>query len=337
MPPRVSPIILFLVSFLTGMLFIRISHAETKPHIEYFPETLGEWDRVGDVQMIGTNEIFHYMDGAGELYLSYRFDHLEVAEYTADQQDTILAEVYVMASPDDAFGLFSLDWDGEPVLSAFFPVLSTHSLVAPPVRALYGDGLLRMAIGSRYARVMAYRETPESRKAVLALGRAIATGREFPVEPEFLNVLPLKVGFEWSLQNDRLRYFRASLVLDSFYYPGHQNFLNLDHATEAVLAPYEHVTTADASKPVQFLGVKYPTPERAKQAFRRLHETYLSEHQKECERGIITKLSGIYEIEGTWAGYALDNTCLFMVFESPNREAARTFLEQVSCKTAHKG
>lgn len=66
-----------------------------------------------------------YMNGGGELYLAYRFDHLEVYEYTAEQQEDIVAEVYVMHTSADAFGLLSLDWEGEPVTIS-------PSAVSPP-------------------------------------------------------------------------------------------------------------------------------------------------------------------------------------------------------------
>jgi len=55
------------------------------------------------------------MDGAGELYLGYRFDHLESYEYEVQSEKNILVELYFMKTADDAFGLLSLDWGGEPV------------------------------------------------------------------------------------------------------------------------------------------------------------------------------------------------------------------------------
>ena len=91
-----------------------------------------------------SSNIFDYMNGAGELYLAYGFDHLEVYEYTADDQDSILVEVYVMNTSDDAFGLLSLDWGGEPVTLQSTPSFQSNPAVAPPYRALYGMGLLRI-------------------------------------------------------------------------------------------------------------------------------------------------------------------------------------------------
>jgi hypothetical protein len=55
------------------------------------------------------------MNGAGELYLGYRFRHLEVFDYLSTNKDHILLELYYMERPEDAFGLLSLDWGGKPI------------------------------------------------------------------------------------------------------------------------------------------------------------------------------------------------------------------------------
>jgi hypothetical protein len=79
------------------------------------PKTVGVWTRPESPRLINSKNIFEYMNGAGELYLGYRFHHLEVFVYSSDGQDNILVELYFMETSDDAFGLLSLDWGGEPV------------------------------------------------------------------------------------------------------------------------------------------------------------------------------------------------------------------------------
>jgi len=84
------------------------------------------------------------MNGAGELYLGYRFRHLEVFNYTSADQGNILVELYLMESPDDAFGLLSLDWGGEPVSFDDTPAAVSNQSFTALSRALYGCGLLRL-------------------------------------------------------------------------------------------------------------------------------------------------------------------------------------------------
>ena len=94
-----------------------------------------------------------------------------------------------METSDDAFGLLSLDWGGEPVdLYHSSKIKATHS-VAPSNIALYGAGLLRIWSDNLYARVMVFRETPVSKQAVLDLGKAIVANRKRPPEPELLKLL----------------------------------------------------------------------------------------------------------------------------------------------------
>ena len=79
------------------------------------PKTLGDWSRLESPGIIDSSNIFKYMNGAGEIYLGYRFNHLEVFDYTSKNNDNILVELYFMETPADAFGLLSLDWGGEVV------------------------------------------------------------------------------------------------------------------------------------------------------------------------------------------------------------------------------
>ena len=294
------------------------------------PETIGFWTRADSARIIDSGNIFDYMNGAGELYLAYGFDHLEVYEYTSDRHESILVEVYVMHTSNDAFGLLSLDWGGEPVPIRSTPPFQSEPSVSPPARALYGGGLLRIRSGSLYARVMAYRETAESKKAVLSLGRAIAANRKTPAEPELLKILPKTMGPDWKLRQDRIGYFRSHLVLNSLYYLSHQNILRLDHSTEAVTAPYENRSLAGTPKRVQVLFVKYAFPGRAGKALADFHNAYLPEHQKGFDPGVTNKQTNVFKIEDGWLGYALDGAFLAVVFECPNRESAQLIIKHIS-------
>ena len=79
------------------------------------PRSVGAWTQSGGPKFVGPKDIFNYMDGAGELYLGYRFKRLEVQLYSSADQGEILVELYWMECPDDAYGLLSGDWGGEAV------------------------------------------------------------------------------------------------------------------------------------------------------------------------------------------------------------------------------
>ncbi len=80
-----------------------------KPNL---PERIGVWIKPDSPQLHNSENIFDYMNGAGELYIGYRFRHLEVFDYTSANQHKIFVELYYMETSDDAFGLLSLDWGG---------------------------------------------------------------------------------------------------------------------------------------------------------------------------------------------------------------------------------
>ena len=330
---------LSLTAFLLTLFFIfsitdGVS-AGMKEHTVNLPKIIGVWARSDSSQIITSKNIFKYMNGAGELYLGYRFNHMEVYEYTAENQPNILVELYVMETSDDAFGLLSLDWGGEPVTLRNSSETAAINTIAPSSRALYGRGLLRIWSNNLYARIMAYNETPASKKAVLSLGRTIAANCEGPPRPKLLNILSPTIDSDWTLRVDRIAYFRSCLVFNSLYYLSHQNILNLNLTAEAVTAPYENNTNTENQKRVQFLFVKYANAEQARQALNHFHEAYLPERKSDLSSSN-PQTSWFFNIEDGWLGYQLFNECVAFVFECPNEESARIIINQLDVDLLRK-
>jgi hypothetical protein len=305
-----------------------------KPNL---PKTVGIWNKLEPSRIINPENIFKYMNGAGELYLGYRFRHLEVFDYTSADQGNILVELYFMESPDDAFGLLSLDWGGEPVSFDGAPAAISDQYFTAPGRALYGGGLLRLWSDNMYARIMAERETPASKEAVLALGKAIASDNQYPSEPALVKLLPLKIDKVWKLRVDRLSFFRSYLVLNSIYYLSHENIFDLNLSTEAVSAPYEHIAGSGDPQRSQFLLVQYENPERARQALSRFHDAYLPGHQKEKTAETAADSPSIFKLEDGWLAYKLIGKHIAIVFECPDPESARAILQKNESRLLKKG
>jgi hypothetical protein len=293
-----------------------------------FPKTVGVWNRLESPRIINSKNIFKYMNGAGELYLGYRFRRLEVFDYTSADQGNILVELYFMESPDDAFGLLSLDWGGEPVSFDGNPATISNQYFVASTRALYGGGLLRMWSDDIYARIIAERETPASKEAVLALGMTIAAGTQYPPEPALVKLLTFEIDAVWKLRADRLSFFRSHLVLNSIYYLSHENILDLDLSAEAVSAPYEFVPGSGDPKRSQFLLVQYENPERARQALNRFHDAYLPGEKKEITAETAADSPGLFKLEDGWLAYKLIGKHIAIVFESPDPESARAILQK---------
>jgi len=292
------------------------------------PKTVGVWNRPDTPRFINSKNIFKYMNGAGELYLGYRFRHLEVFDYTSANQENILVELYYMETSDDAFGLLSLDWGGEAVSLSDSSANTSNPSPASATGALYGAGLLRIWSDNLYARVMAYNETPASKQAVLALGHAIAANRKNVPRPDLVNLPSPQVGSDWNLRSDRLSFFRSYLVLNSIYYLSEKNILDLDLSTEAIVAPYEIISNSTDRKRCQFLLVKYENHERARKALNHFHDVYLPEYKKEFTADSAAKNPSYFKLEDGWLAYKLTGNYFTVVFECPDRESARQIIHK---------
>ncbi|NLP11193.1 hypothetical protein GX408_12430, partial [bacterium] len=162
---------------------------------------------------------------------------------------------------DDAYGLLSLDPEGERIDWGVAPEKGGPY-------ALYGAGLLRLWAGPVYARVMAFQETETARRAVLELGRVIAAQCGSSAKPpELINaVQPL-------FMNAPLKYFRSHLVLNSIFYLANQNILDLDLSVEGIYA---------GEGRMKLLLLHYPQAGRAAAAAQFFLQSYLPDHPARC-------------------------------------------------------
>jgi len=94
----------------------------------YFPESL-----------------FEYINGAAEIYLSYDFKELIVAEYSdKDSSDSVVAEIYDMGNPKNAFGIYS----AERYPDSDFMDLGTQGYIE--------EGALNFLVGRYYVKLFCY-------------------------------------------------------------------------------------------------------------------------------------------------------------------------------------
>jgi hypothetical protein len=287
------------------------------------PLQVGVWKRSELAQTILPPKIFEYMDGAGELYLAYQLERLEVFEYSSQDQDSILVELYWVKTADDAYGLLSGDWGGEPVGKKAPPSPNTTA-VAPESTALYGAGLLRLRSGNLFARVMAYQETPRSREAVLELGRRIMQGRTAASLPEFVRHVPPMLGESWQAQGERLCFFRSHLVLNSVYFLSTENLLHLGPDVEAVILPYKSAGKNSEAKHPKLMLVSYSGEDAAKAALSSFLAGYLNQTIIAAGQGPVMR--GSQQIEDGWVAYARQDKTLGLVFECPDEMNASRFV-----------
>jgi hypothetical protein len=243
------------------------------------PGEVSGWAKSREDEVFTRDNIFDYMDGAGEIYLAYDFRFVFVREYGKGNAPSMVVEIYQMSSPGDAFGVFTQDTDGDDVKMG--------------QGALYAAGLLRFWKNTIFVRILADRETPEVKRVIMDLGVAIAKAEaEEGEKPDILNLLPPE-----GLGLKTLRYFHTLISLNSHYYLASANILGLSPETSAVLARYEI-----AGEKPRLLLIAYPSPGQAESAYAQFVRTYLKEKPLPEGKTIAAKLENEKYASAFWQG-----------------------------------
>ena len=220
----------------------------------FLPAEIAGWRWDNKVEQHDSRTLYGYMDGAAELYLSYGFRDLTVRRFVKQGLPSITVELYRMASSADAYGVFTFERQDEPA--------------GIGQGSEFGGGMLRFWKGAYFASIYAEGEGAEVESALTGIGRGVADA--IPTtgpEPELIGAVP---GKEFGLVDRSVRFLRSHVLLNQRFFIAHQNILNLDRKTEAVLAQY----LRDRQK-VHLLLVRYLTPEAAGDAYRGFMKAYL--------------------------------------------------------------
>ena len=280
------------------------------------PRTVGAWSATQVPRVITAETIFDYMNGAGEMYLAYRFEKLEVFEYRAEGEGDILVELYWMEHPDDAYGLLSDDLSGE--------AWALGDLTAESQRALYGAGYLRLAWDRLYVRILAYDENAASRATIEELGRACVVPGGRGGRPELVDLVPPKIAagaVDYEVKVDSVRFLRSYLILNVAYYLASDDVLGLGPECEAVFAEYRPAG-GDHTTKVQLLVIRYPDVASRTKGLQAFEAAYLTDppEQRESAGGRQTRL------EAGWVGTGGAARDLVVVFDAPDAAVAEAMV-----------
>ncbi len=281
--------------FIPGLILI-LTLSAFSMNDDFLPSELGPWTLASDTIYTPEN-LYDYIDGGAELYLSYGFRKVLSKRYTADNQPDILVDIFDMNSAKDAFGVF------------MYSAEETSDLVGQGTQSNKGSMLFWM---DRYfVSILAYPETPESKEVVMQIARTIEKkiGRQGEL-PGVLNYLPAG-----GLDRESIRYFHHYAWLNSLYYIATENILLIGDDTEAVLARYPR----EEDNPV-LLVVEYPSGEKAAEAYESFRENYLPELEgKRC-----VKME-----DGTYTGMERMGRVLVIVFNAASGEGAGRLIDGV--------
>jgi hypothetical protein len=265
------------------------------------PDEIQGWSAKNKDIYFSRETIFDYMNGAGEVYLSYDFKKLLVREYIKETAPGIVVEIYHMSSSQDAFGIFTHDTDGE--------------MIQLGQGAIYAMGLLRFWKDKFFVRIQAEKETGLVKSVILQLGELI--NNAIPTEgkrPGLLSCLPGK-----GLLNQETRYFHKELSLRTHYYLADTNILDLGKETEVLLARYQL-----GNNKIRVLLVKYPEKENAQKAAGQFKKIYLEVNFGENEQDFIKEIE-----RGEFISVSQRDRFLILVFEAKQKEICQQLVQNI--------
>jgi hypothetical protein len=238
------------------------------------------------------------MNGGADIYFEYQFEQLAVRQLRLVAA-TVTIEIYKMAGPAQAFGIYSTDRVGEHP-----PAIGRDATQRP--------GFLSFWQGSCYVRIFSDADMAQSK--ILNIGQKIS--QKLPRDgqrPDILVALPPETA-----ESDRVIFFYGTIALNNAYFLSHENVLSLGEGIEAV------TYTIDAQSGAgQVVVVRYPDSERASASFNKLTQSGL---MKNGERQAM-----IYTGQSRrgFAGARQSDRYLVLVMDLVNREAVVNTLNQL--------
>jgi hypothetical protein len=260
------------------------------------------WIKAETSESYDRKNIFDYLDGGAEIYLAYDFQQVIVQKYSPIHQDSlqnksITVEIWQMKSSADAYGVFSLDREGENVSIG--------------QNGVYGDGYLRFWKDVYFVKILQMGDI--SKETVYRLGKEISQKiRKEGRLPQLVQKTPFD-----SLTANSICFFHQKIILNDQYHISGEDRLNLSAKTDCVLADYRV-----CEDHLKLLLVKYPNPTQAKTVENNLMESHntketLSEDEKSASK------------ERQPLGMDLLGEYLILVFEGKDKQNIKWLINSV--------
>jgi hypothetical protein len=126
------------------------------------PQSASGWTRLSDVRTFEASDLWRYMDGAADKYVAAGVQRTVTTDYRYQGRFDAVADIHQFASPEGALSLMdSESADG-----------SQPAQIGDAARVF--DQTLVFRRGPYLVRLVAYQDTPETRKALAALAQVIA-------------------------------------------------------------------------------------------------------------------------------------------------------------------
>jgi hypothetical protein len=167
---------LFFATSLVALLCTQWCTAGTGPDVLVFPVPSG-WTAQPDSATYGPDNLWEYIDGAADLFVSYGFKHLQCATYRTPAGAEIRAEAYDHASATQAYGMYSQERS------------PGNAPVHIGIEGCADEGMVNVVLGSWYLKLAG--SPPVTQEELLIVTRAIDSVLGSPRGlPEGFSLLP---------------------------------------------------------------------------------------------------------------------------------------------------
>jgi hypothetical protein len=257
------------------------------------PDASEGWTKSEEMQAYNRQNIFDYIDGGAELYLAYDFQQLAVQKYIPKNQDsveekTITVEIWQMNTAEDAYGVFSLDREGEKVEIG--------------QRGVYDAGYLRFWKSVYVVKILQMVEN--SKETIIQLGREI----DQKIKQEGgLPLLVRQVPAD-SLLTNSVCFFHKQIILNNLYPAPDQDKLDLNAQTDGVLADFRV-----CDDHLKLLLIRYPDSVKAEAVERSLKGPYLAKGGSVEDRIFMSDEKGLQ-------GMVVSGNYLIVVFNGKDKQ-----------------
>ncbi len=141
----------------------RPAPAPVAPAPPVLAASMGDWTRTGDVQRFGPGNLWEYINGGAEQYLSFGFQDLESTKYGRPDGATVAVDAYRMTDRLHAFGIFAQESNPR------------RKPVKVGVEGRAGTAALEFWAASHYVKLVADPAKPVAPDDLAALAQAVAT------------------------------------------------------------------------------------------------------------------------------------------------------------------
>ena len=153
--------------------FIHAKPAETP----MFPEIQG-WKMKVDEKVYNSGDLWELINGAADIFLSYYFEDLHIAEYTKKDQ-MIRVELYRHKTTDDTYGIYTAER------------MPDYTQVPIGAQGYKSQGVLNFMAGNYYVKVMSAGVEEVNEQIIgLVAEKVNATMKQTPAMPEELKFFP---------------------------------------------------------------------------------------------------------------------------------------------------